>query len=933
MTEPSRPSSGGARSIFSPVNYGSQIDTNYGSITLQNYFLASTPVDSQDSSRSPTQRKYDRARGLFASGHYSEAKDLLREALIPSAGVLLESTDRMLMEYELGHVHFRLEEYREASSCFTNLIRTDGAANEVQSTIGDSRFWLALSFVHSEKHEVAIKHFKIFIRTYDQHNALAVERVTLGQTFLGMSYDRLGLGEEARKHLQAAYETRVQTTGQTDLRTVNCRFELARTLYFLGRYSDALTHCEALFEDRERLRFRELDVAAMSWHYLALCLASLHRYDDAEPHLELVVSNAETQRMPTDTRELEMMALAYYWRGRVIVFKSQVNRAQYAAFLLSCALGWFLDKPNGEAKRAKSGCRRCLARIKRLEGQAATAEQLCREALNDIDAVIDREESRATSLELAHSLHDQDKTQEALSILIKVDTETSSTDYCKGKEEDAIDCLELLGRLYMKKEEYATAREYFQRIVSASPDNPTATMMRSRNSLGRVLYLLGDFASAVEHFQAALAYSETEFGLLHPEIWLSWTLCELERFDEAETCIQSGLLTFREPPAVSDEVTPASDFFFGRMHYYNGMIALHCNRLAEGLRLFVLAEPMLTRRGGAEHETTIGCRYYRACSLYTSKKFHDAERMFYRLLVTKCDHPSACLIRQTLAPHWLGRILRACGEYSAAKKNLKMSLDSFSATKAAIKNVTRGSNLYFYGSCLFESNKLNEAENIVRELIKDLRKCPEADVCRFYELLGSIFTAAEKYDEAMKILQKAIPKYVRIFGHDYERTWRVRGLLADNLCRLGRSKEADDLLVQFVALEDGNRSHLVRLPKSIGYYWLGRKAFDASQYSLAQTQFEKAIAMIYERRWIFSQRMTFDCQHYLARIQYEKERRGEALRLFEMNMDEIRLFEYSEQLADNTYWSTVCMRDLDKPAKAEEAAQTLIDENATVLGD
>jgi tetratricopeptide (TPR) repeat protein len=629
-------SSDNIRPEVAATNYGSQVAYNYGSIS--NYFCHNSdathncdfPVVSlpKDSPESQLYNKIERARVLYKSRRWTEAKVLFYEVLhtqypTPAA------TERILIQYNLAHAHFALAEFLDAARQFQDVVDIHEERNEtLEKNVSDSRYWLARSFYHLQRYEEASIELQVFVLTHEEQDTHGAEQATTGRLWLGLTFERLELYENAKNQLKISFDTRVQTLGSEHLDTLACRHHLANFLYKQKAFLEAREHFDALLHAEERLSGPEKAEAVKTRCMLAFCLAKLERYDEAEPHLQRVLTRMDSYPCLT-IDEVRDKGLVCYWLGRIALRKDRGHWVEEAGRQFQRGLSCIsaatanekdqnttttTENSNNDLQDELIDCRRCLAITMCHQGQFAGAEQTFRQILDVMDE--NKQDTLiACRFGLASSLIAQKKFTETKSTLEEIVTATSPIENCRHTGEDLAACLHLLGVAYTRLDQNQEARDCFQRVVDIIPEKPNINHTDNQHMLAITLFKLQEFESARKHFQEAYDTvtqhipSRLQYAI---RFWLSWSLCEIGHFDDAEPHLRPTFTMF--PPPENGPV-PESDFVLGRSHYYLGRILSHQKDMKEAAKHFRIALPMLSRRLGPDDPTYMQCQYHLAHAL------------------------------------------------------------------------------------------------------------------------------------------------------------------------------------------------------------------------------------------------------------------------------------------------------------------------------
>jgi tetratricopeptide (TPR) repeat protein len=936
----------------SKTNYGSQVEYNYG--TISNYFCHGSdgthqcdfPIVSQpNNTQGSLYSKIEKARGLYKSRRWTDAKILFYEVL-HTQYPLPAATDRILIQYHLAHAHFALAEFFDAARQFQDVVDIHEERNEnPDKGVRDSRYWLARSFYHLERYEEASTELQIFVLTSEESDKLGAEQATTGRLWLGLTFERLKLYEDAKDQLKIAFDTRVRISGPQDLDTLACRHHLANFLYKQKSFLEAQEHFDALLQAEERLSGPEKAEAVQTRCMLAFCLAKLQRYDEAEPHLQRVLTRMDSIAPWHMTRaEVRDTGLVCYWLGRFNLRKDQGHLMEEAGHQFQRALNCITDataneedehintvnKSKNDLQEEFIDCRRCLAITMCHQGQFAGAEQTFRQVIDALDGT-NMDKLIAGRFGLASSLIGQRKFTEAKSTLEEFVTAKTPIENSHHTGEDLSGCLHLLGVAYQELHRYQEARDCFQRVVDIVPDSPDLHHTRSQYWLGLTLFEMDEFESATKHFQKVYDISTQHLPSrlqYTSRFWLAWSMCEMGRFEEAEPHLRP---TFTMFPSPEKEPVPGSDFILGRSHYYIGRIVSYQKDMKEAAKHYRIALPMLRRNFGPDNPTYLQCRYHLAYSLFKLLEYGEARPIFVELMNIESQHTIIQDLRLILAPYWLGRIAHLQKKPQDSAEYFAKCLEGL-GSKTILPlhpTISVGNIQYHHAHCLYNIGKLDEC---ITKMSKTLDNVQEPDIDSELLvlgrwLLGRCLYFTKKYSEASEYLRLTLTEYESKFGYDGPQTLLARVYLADSLCELQRYAEADPLLINTAAQQAASPGTEEGLIKAIGGYWLGRRSFDRGQVKEAEGHFNSTRTLLAANRSKNWDHMRIDCRHFLARIQQRKGQYSEAENVFgELAKQQYESGELPHAV-ENQYWFGFCLYYQNKLIVAQPVLQKILDDN------
>jgi len=915
------------------TNYGNQVAFNNGSIS--NYFCTNSDDTTHQcplpkgSTESRLSNKIERARELYKSRRWKEAKVLFYEVL-HTRDLTLTGTERLLIQYNLARSYFALEEFSEAVDHFQKLVDICNERNETpEESISDSRYWLARSFYHLKRYEKASTELQRFISTQDQQQA------TTGRLWLGKTFERLELYDEAKEQLERAFKTRSQILGSEHLDTLACQHHLANFLYKRKAFLKAQEQFDALLRAENRLSGPEKAEAVKTRCMLAFCLAKLERYDEAEPHLELVLASMDSYSQRT-AEELRDTGLICYWRGCIGLHNGRMHPDE-AGHLFQRALNYITNamannkNDNDDLQDELIDCRRRLAISMYRQNRFAGAEQTFRQIIDGGDEN-KQDDLIASRYGLASSLIARGKFTEAKSILEEIPTIMSPIENCRYTGEDLAACIQMLGQAYNGLNQRREAGECFQRIVDSVPKTPNKYYSISQRDLAIVLFELQEFESACTHFQEVYDTATKYFPLEHQlanvtRFWLAWSLCELGHFDEAEAHLQP---TFTEFPELEKGPISRLNFVLGRSHYYMGRIVSHQIDRKEAERHFRIALPMLGGRFGRDDPTYLQCRYHLACSLFGLHKHSEARQIFEELLNSKSEHNIIQDIRLILAPYWLGRISNLQRKPQDPDQFFAKCLNALGSKPLPLHpTISTSSVQYQYALGLYRYNKMEECAEMVRKSLAyqlDLNAGNESCLLKRW-LLSRCLYFTEKYDEACEHLKLTVTAYEDKYGNDDLHTSLARAYLVDSLCERKHYIEAEPILTTVASQQGASPGTEQELIKAIGTYWLGRRAYNDAKWEEAKGRFGTAQTLLASSRDKPWDRLRFGCRHFLARIKLKNKQYAEAESIFQ----ELARQQYASgdinYAIDNQYYLSISLRCQMKYESAISVLHKILDDD------
>lgn len=299
--------------------------------------------------------------------------------------------------------------------------------------------------------------------------------------------------------------------------------------------------------------------------------------------------------------------------------------------------GHGLDKRSGENKGNDDdlqdelvGCRCYLAHAMLLQGQIVAAEQVYRQILETIN-VTKRDYIVASRNGLAKCILAQRKPLEAKEILEDFIRAETISKGCRHTGDDIGACITTLGDIHMKLSNHTEARDCYQRAVDAVPETPSIHYNWTRFCLATAFFTLREFDKACPIFHDVYKcaieggkYSRTQ--MFEAECWLSWCLCEVGKFDEAEGHLRP---VFSIMSAAADGPPAAiEDFYLGKGHFYKGRSALHRHNITGAIEHLRLGLGKLGRLRGPDDPTYLECQYYLGWSFVSQKNQSEASRIF-----------------------------------------------------------------------------------------------------------------------------------------------------------------------------------------------------------------------------------------------------------------------------------------------------------------
>ncbi|KAI1135610.1 TPR-like protein [Hypoxylon sp. FL0543] len=906
------------------TNYGNQVGLNLGSIS--NFFVLEDvihpcvlPIDSSSVSRVTSQlyAKIETARVYHKSKHYVEAKVTLYEVLRASA---LPADARLAAKYDLARAHFAVSEFSEAAKYFKDVARAHrGQEETANSSLSDSQFWLARSLFNLERYDDASYYLQDFIIGQDQNNA---QQLTKGRLWLGLTFERMKLHEEAKEQMESALTMCIEKFGPEHLETLASQHHLANFLYKRRAFYEAYKLLRSVLDVEERLNGPERAEAIKTRCMLALCLAQLGRYSDAEPHLQRVFS-----RMNSDTNfisnELGEPGLVYYWLGRLALKRDDRDSLEQAVSLFHRALTGLAANKDLEAEFIE--CQRYLARTMGHQKQFAGAENTLREIIPIIEGT-QQGDLVASYHGLAANLIAQHKVVEAKVTLERLVSTRTPIEHCRHTGEDLAACLHLLGTIYYELERFQDARDCFQRIVDVPAIGPNHHHNSSRFWLGRAFYELQELEHARKHFTIAYEVERQQIrseGHYYIQSWLGWTLCDLELFDEAEPNL-TPMLAFMSQP--EKKPSPRSDFILGRSHYTLGRVAIHRNNFHGAIEQFQSAQPMLARCFRLNHHLYLECRYHLAFSYTRLRKYDDARSTFQELLNNDCQHTAIQNIRSILVPYWLCEISIAQVKYDDGITYGRKALEAW-GNESSYRGVFRREAQMALARCL-ERREIEECRQLIQQAIKDEPSDTDKESEWYVTSRGVLARSllrCKRYEEACETFKLLIPAAEARYGYDHWLCSSSRAYLADCLGELGRWSEAEPLVIHAAAHQAPDPGTFHSLVKAIGNFWVGRRAFNRRQFKEAEVRFQTARSEWGSLRTKTWESRIFECRHFLARIHHQEKRYNDACVLLEELAQQQYEAGYLSEAVDSQYYLGLSLHAQNKLDAANVAFQKITD--------
>ncbi|KAI0426001.1 hypothetical protein F5Y09DRAFT_346130 [Xylaria sp. FL1042] len=801
-------------SLLATTNYGAQIAYNYGSIS--NYFCSLSGSDETHECHFPD--------------------------ISPKNGSV---GDLLYRRIKTAREFYSSKHWAKAKDLFYDVLGAPCATLDVversllQYNLGHVHFALG-DFYHVERYADAAEELRYFILTRDQQDDSGAEQVTAAQLWLGLTFERLDSHDIAKDQLSDVFEARTQSLGPEHLDTLACRHHLANFLYKRKAYLEAHEHFKALLLVEDNLSGPEKEEATRTRCMLAFCLAKVERYEEAEPHLQRALARMDPKsRFSLD--ETCDTGLVCFWFGRISLKKETRHSVDQAAHMFQRALTLIsrymqlrneeLGEPSiknnhggqGDEDNLQDeliGCRCYLAHTMRFQGQLIAAEQAYRQILDPADAV--------------------------------------SQEYLVASRLGLADCLKL-------QKKPTEAKAVLEEVVS----------------IGIALFRLRQFDSARSQFQLSMD-TEKQLGstrlLFESECWLSWSLCEVGSYEEAEIHL---LPAFTQMPARKDSHSRGfEDFFLGFSHFYQGRIALHRRRnISEASRNLQLALGEISRFHGLDSPIYLECRYYLSYSLVMQNDYSQARQMFEELQRSQCSEEPLPDILFILVPFWLGQISRWRGSRKDAEHNYSKCLASLHGDSLPLhSSISAAQVRYYHAKSLFRLGRIDESARIAREILAELDRGDAnndqdnlRDTSR--ELLSWCLHKTENFKEACDHLMPAIEQSPQ--GTLFLSS---KAILIDCLSEVGRHDEATPYLLRLETELDMVESSSRSVVNSIVSYWLGRRAFRNRKRGQGQpsqhfTDAQKWLVRLQGARWAH---MRMECQHFHARCQLRDKKRVEA---------------------------------------------------------
>ncbi|KAJ3564709.1 hypothetical protein NPX13_g7751 [Xylaria arbuscula] len=906
-------------SIMAVTNYGSQIKFNYG--TISNYFCKhdhdaqhSAIPSSAASLPSQLHTKLQTGCALYKSERYIEAKTLFDGVLQDPD---LKANAVHIVKYDLARAHYALSEYTQAARLFEDVTsyREQNQIKEdmIDSSINNSRFWLACCFFSLQQFDEASCQFQIIIMTEDDR--LDTQQVTRARLWLGLTFERLGQYDSARDHLEMAYSILVHDTtfGPEHLDTLAYRHHLANFFYKRKAYSEALAHYRDLRLAEERMSGPEKAEAIKTRCMMVLCLGQLREWQEVEQHLPLLVPRIEKDP-GLRLNELEDIGLLYLWLGKTIWNRGDPRSVAEANFMLHRALKHLHS--NKALKEELEECQLGLAEIMNFQGHFSQAEHTIRQTLPTLKTPhgVNR---LAWHYTLAVALYQQTRMREAVSVLEPV------IYIGKGKQKERasklmkhkdlyshggvdrlhllfalhtpaghlrraavrsggrLDCLQLLGVIHARLADPDTAHYYFQKVVEEVPMSDIGLSKVSRFYLRSVQSALQDFENARKQLQDSQQLTTSEKSNDRPgtesrepivDAMLGRALCALQLFDEAEPYLRPIITMFSDHK--QDKTTNG---IVGHAYFCLGRCLLHRKDFRGASNYFERTSPMIGRSFGFNGYLYLECRYHLACCLGISR----AKPIFEELLRSSSQEPDTHEFRSILAPFWLGYINSEQRRREDAERLSRKALEGW-GDAPSYQGIRREEAVLALAQTLCRTRKREATEEcrlLMQGLVENDSIGVEQDRATFLgsreswfvstrQLLATSNYRTRRFEEAYNMFKISTPKLEVLRGYDHVESSLARAHQADCLSELGRFEEAE-LLVNSAATHDEKNPHspLWRVEiKSIGIFWLGCQEVRNGNLRKARSYFTE-VQRLWPPSGTMSRRFWWEYRNFDSRYQ------------------------------------------------------------------
>ncbi|MBU0617010.1 MAG: serine/threonine-protein kinase, partial [Planctomycetes bacterium] len=416
---------------------------------------------------------------------------------------------------------------------------------------------------------------------------------------IGTVYRSISLYDQAERHLQAAYDLRVEHLGENDVETLASFGGLAQVQWDQGRLDDA----EAMYEQlvagcRETLGDTHRDTL-IARYSLAGVLKESGRVDQAEEELRDILGVMQTHLNDQDDALLDAM------NGLAVLALERGRLEEAEQLLRTLVQRWTDSQGHRHPKRLRA--LRNLATIVKERGELAEAEELTREALELSREVFgeDHHDTIQTKINLASVLRERSQLDEAETLAREALEQAS--DVLGPDHPDTLKAVSHLGIILRLAGNFDEAETYLEDAVAVSeklhgPHDPRT--LNRLSSLAGLLYEQGKLAQAETMMRRVVdglreVYGESGSQTVSAMNNLGLLLVELDKLEEAEEVLQTVV-------RLTDEAAPPGHWFRWTVRLSYGECLLKMERFEEAEQLLLECFERLSDTLGSEHHRTRG---------------------------------------------------------------------------------------------------------------------------------------------------------------------------------------------------------------------------------------------------------------------------------------------------------------------------------------
>ncbi|TGJ79412.1 hypothetical protein E0Z10_g9351 [Xylaria hypoxylon] len=749
-------------------------------------------------------------------------------------------------------------QFAGAEQTFRQVINTIDQTK--QQDIIASHFYLALSLISQRKFAEAKSILEEIVTVTSPMEDVRHTGEDLASCLylLGRANFELGEKDKARECFQRVVDVVPEKPNEYHNR---CRHELAITLFQLEDFENARRYFQEAYDTVTQHFPSPAEHQIRFWLSWSLCETG--HYDEAEPHLLPTFSMfTRLETGPTPKTDF-VLGLSHYYMGRIL---SRRENGKEALKHFRNALP-MIGRRFGSSGPVYIQCQYYLAHSVTMCNEYAEAQQLFEGLLHN------QSEHKAVRIIhlilapywLSRILTFRRKYQEAEQNIAKclrtIDTQTLPLHpeiSLQRVQHDHGNCLYNCGRW---EEATEMARKVLDSIQQAPPDEASELCMWTQDLLGRCLYFTKKYEEACEYLSQAvtrheLKYHYDDLGTSLRRAYLADALCELQRYDEAD----SLLISAATQPVVSPGTREGLIKAIGS--YWLGRRAFDRQQFKDADNHFNTTRTLTAGRMAKSWDRIrFECRHFQARIRLINKQYSEADNMFRDL--AKQLNDSGDLVHAVDNQYYLGFSLFSQLKYDEARPIFQKIIEDKAGGKVVMHVIPES--LYIVGRCLCHVRRNKEGKSYFEDALGYPQQFPSKFKSRYW--LGLASYRLSQYEECKNIF--------RSLG---EERHSDPSLAFSNRFWLGKSHfQLKDWDAAITHLEIAHKSSKAEWTNAMeSQYFLGRAQFEVGKYKEALDNFQS----VQRVNRSASTSTAHQCQYYLGRTFFELRRFKESEALF-----------------------------------------------------